>query len=80
MDSSFQDQLNYRYQAKVVRRRFTVVIGLCILLAGYILLAVSPDTPTEWALVRVMLGFAFLFIGFAIAVLPLISRLTGSDE
>jgi len=49
-------------------------------MAGYALLAVSPDTPSQWVLIRVFAGFALLFIGFAVAILPILSRLTGGDD
>lgn len=79
-DFSNFDQLRVRYRARTRRRRLTIAIGLLILLAGYALLAVSPDTPSQWALFRVFAGFAMLFIGFGIAVLPLLSRMTGGDD
>lgn len=78
-DDTGLDQLRARYRARTVRRRVTIVIGLLILLAGYALLAVSPDSPSDWILLRVFVGFGLLFIGFGVAVLPLLSRLTSSD-
>ena len=80
MPDSHHDQLRRRHNVKMARRRLTVVIGLCILIAGYALLAVSPDTASEWVLIRVVMGFAFLFVGFAVAILPMLSRLTGGDD
>ena len=78
-DTNF-DQLRVRYRAHLRRRRVTIAIGFMILLAGYALLAVSPDTASEWVLFRVFAGFALLFVGFGIAILPLLSRLTGGDD
>ena len=78
-DDTGLDQLRARYRARTVRRRATIAIGLLILLAGYALLAVSPDSPSDWILLRVFVGFGLLFIGFGVAVLPLLSRLTSSD-
>ncbi|OGB84256.1 MAG: hypothetical protein A2535_13970 [Burkholderiales bacterium RIFOXYD2_FULL_59_8] len=69
-----------RHRIKVVRRRVTVMIGLCFLLLGYILLAVNPDTASEWVLIRVVIGFVFIFVGFVVAVLPILTRLTGGDD
>lgn len=80
MPDSHHDHLRQRHIVKVARRRLTVVIGMCILIAGYALLAVSPDSASEWVLIRVVAGFAFLFIGFAVAILPMLSRLTGDDD
>ena len=80
MTDTNYDQLRVRYRAKSIRRRVTVAIGLALLMAGYALLAVSPDTSSEWVLIRVFVGFALLFVGFGVAVLPILSRLTGGDE
>lgn len=80
MTDTNYDQLRVRYRAKSVRRRVTIGIGLVILLAGYALLAVSPNTASEWVLIRVFAGFALLFIGFGVAVLPILSKLTGGDD
>lgn len=80
MTDTNYDQLRVRYRAKSVRRRVTIGVGLVILLAGYALLAVSPDTASEWVLFRVFGGFALLFIGFGVAVLPILSKLTGGDD
>jgi hypothetical protein len=80
MTDTNYDQLRVRYRARSIRKRVTIAIGLLILMAGYALLAVSPDTASEWVLVRVFGGFALLFIGFSVAVLPLLSRLSGGDD
>ncbi|MBK6295470.1 MAG: hypothetical protein IPF55_15170 [Rhodoferax sp.] len=80
MTDTNYDQLRVRYRARGIRKRVTIAIGLLILLAGYALLAVSPDTASEWVLFRVFAGFAMLFVGFSIAILPLLSRLTGGDD
>ena len=78
-ESNF-DQLRTRYRVRTARRRLTIAIGLVLLLAGYALLAVSPDTPSEWVLLRVFAGFGLLFVGFGVAVLPILSRITGGDD
>ena len=62
------------------RRRVQEVIGFIILLSGYALLAVSPDTPSDWLLIRVVSGFIALLAGFVLAILPFLTRLTGSDQ
>lgn len=80
MPNSHHEHLEKRYHAKLVRRRLSTIIGFCILLTGYALLAISPDTPTDWVLIRVVVGFGFLFVGFAVAILPMLSRLTGGDD
>lgn len=78
-ESNF-DQLRTRYRVRTARRRLTIAIGLVLLLAGYALLAVSPDTPSEWVLLRVFAGFGLLFVGFGVAVLPILTRITGGDD
>ncbi|NBT55542.1 MAG: hypothetical protein EBT05_11925 [Betaproteobacteria bacterium] len=62
------------------RQRVQEVIGFVILLSGYALLAVSPETSSDWLLIRVVSGFIALFAGFVLAVLPFLTRLTGSDQ
>ena len=62
------------------RQRVKGMIGFIILLTGYALLAVGPDTPSDWLLIRVVSGFIALFAGFVLAVLPFLTRLTGSDQ
>lgn len=80
MTDTNYDQLRIQYRGRTWRRRLTIVAGLLMLAAGYALLAISPDTPSQWVLMRVAAGFALLFIGFAVAVLPILSRLTGGDD
>lgn len=78
--TQLQAPLAQRHHARVMRRRITITVGMLILVAGYALLAVSPDTPSDWVLVRVFAGFSLLFVGFGVAIMPLLSRLTGGDE
>lgn len=80
MTDTNYDQLRVRYRAKSIRRRITIGIGLLILMAGYALLAVSPETASEWVMIRVFTGFALLFVGFGVAVLPILATLTGTDD
>ena len=61
-------------------RRATIVLGIFVLMAGYALLAVSPDTPSDWVLIRVAAGFVLLFIGFGLTILPLLTRTLSGDE
>lgn len=62
------------------RQRVQEVVGFVILLSGYALLAVNPDTPSDWLLIRVVSGFAALFAGFGLAILPVLTRVTGGDQ
>ncbi len=61
-------------------RRIRSVAGLASLFLGYALLAVSPDTPADWLVARVVLGFVCLFAGFVLAVVPLLNRSVGDDR
>ena len=61
-------------------RRGTFVFGMVVLLSGYALLAISPDTPSDWVLIRVAAGFGLLFVGFGLAILPWLARAVGSDD
>ena len=61
-------------------RRIRSLAGLASLFSGYALLAVSPDTPADWLMARVVLGFVCLFAGFVLAVVPLLNRGVGDDR
>jgi hypothetical protein len=72
--------LQARYVARRRQRRLSVGIGLFLLFSGYALLAISPDTPLDWVLIRVAAGFGLLFSGFALAILPWLARISGADD
>lgn len=80
MSDTNYDQLRTRYRVRAVRRRLIVAIGFVLLLAGYALLAVNPDTPSKWVLFRVFAGFALLFIGFGTAILSMFTRMSGGND
>ena len=80
MASPSQKALLQRHSRRSARRRVALIVGLCLLFTGYALLAVSPDTPTDWVVARVVAGFALLFVGFAAAISPFLARLVGDDE
>lgn len=61
-------------------RKIARAIGLLTMLFGYALLAVYPDTPLEWVLLRVTLGFACLLVGFVLAIVPWLGRFLGDEE
>ncbi|MSQ76146.1 MAG: hypothetical protein EXR34_10340 [Rhodoferax sp.] len=69
-----------RWAAVTRGRRIRSLAGLAILFSGYALLAVSPDTPADWLMARVVLGFVCLFAGFVLAVVPLLNRSLGDDR
>ena len=70
MNSEFGELSQARYRARTKRRRFYVVVGLLLIALGYVLMAVSPDTPSNTALARVLGGLACIVIGFGLAILP----------
>ncbi len=74
------DQLRARHRLRSRRRLLTIISGLVMLFSGFALLGVSPDTRSDWTLIRVFAGFGLLVIGFGLAVLPILSRITGGDE
>ena len=80
MSAAHHAAMRARYRARRARRRVTIGVGCVILVAGYILLGVSPETASEWVLIRVFAGVALLLVGFAIAVLPLLSQLISGES
>jgi len=74
------NQRKASHLARVRKLKVARVAGLLTMLLGYCLLAVYPDTPLTWALLRVVLGFICLFIGFGLAIVPWIDRILGGDK
>lgn len=75
-----EDKLLERHRRQAMRARGLQLLGIGLLLAGYAVLAVSPETPSEWVLVRVAAGFGLLFFGFGLAVMPWLSRVSRGEE
>lgn len=69
-----------RHRRNALRERGMQYLGGALLLSGYALLAVSPETPTEWVLLRVAFGFGLLFGGFGLAIMPWLSRVSRGEE
>ena len=67
-------------RSKQRHQRIQQFLGILLLIAGYAVLAVKPDTPSEWVLLRVAIGFGLLFAGFGMAVLPWLSRISHGEE
>jgi hypothetical protein len=78
--SNYRQELRKRKSRHILRQKITTWIGLLILIGGYALLAVSPETPSDWLMFRVFAGFGALMVGFVIAILPILKRITGGDE
>lgn len=79
-DHRHEEALIQHQRRRTLWRRGTFVFGVVVLLSGYALLAINPDTPSDWVLIRVAAGFALLFVGFGFAILPWLARAVGSDE
>ncbi len=78
--SEDRQELRKRKSRHMMRQKITTWIGLLILIGGYALLAVRPDTPSDWLMIRVVAGFGALMVGFVTAILPILKRITGGDE
>ena len=78
--SNYRQELRKRKSRHILRQKITTWIGLMILIGGYALLAVSPDTPSDWLMIRVFAGFGALMVGFVVAILPILKRITGGDD
>jgi hypothetical protein len=78
--SEDRQELRKRKSRHLMRQKITTWIGLLILIGGYALLAVSPDTPSDWLMIRVIAGFGALMVGFVTAILPILNRITGGDD
>jgi hypothetical protein len=62
------------------KRRGQQIVGILMLMCGYMSLAVTADTDSGWLLIRVVGGFGLLFAGFAVAIGPLIASILGDHE
>ncbi len=79
MNSEFGELAQARYRSRNKRRKVLIVVGLLLIALGYLLMGVSPNTSTDWALFRVMAGLGCIIVGFGMAVLPLIAQWTQAD-
>ena len=79
MNTEFGQLAQAQYRARNSRRRVYVVIGLLLIVAGYLLMAVGPASSSDWVLFRVMAGLACIVVGFGMAVLPLLARWTSGE-
>ncbi len=74
------DPKHERYLAHLRKRRISILVGILVMALGYMLLAISPDTSMDWVLVRVVLGFIFVLVGFMMSVVPLLGGLIGTKD
>lgn len=84
MPQDFEDSAHasahHVVRSRKARRRWQQFAGILMLLAGYVCLAVTADTPSEWLLLRVVCGFGLLFAGFAVAIGPTVSSIFGDHD
>ena len=86
MPTDFDDSAHLRdrqarsLRSRAARKRMQQVVGLMLLLVGYVCLAVPAETPSEWLLLRVVGGFVLLFVGFAVAIGPTVTAMLGHHD
>jgi len=79
MISEFSALAHARQRKRHTRRRIYVIVGLLLIALGYALLAVGPKASPDWALTRAFAGMACVVVGFAMAVMPLLSSWTSGE-
>ncbi len=79
MNTEFGELAQSRYRARARRRRVYTVIGLVLVVLGYVLMGVSPQASSAWALTRAVAGIGAIVIGFGLLILPWLSS-TGNSE
>lgn len=75
-----ESRFQYALARRKTRKRLQRIIGILMLLAGYMSLAISPDTATEWLLARIVVGFGLLFGGFAVSIGPWVAAVFGDHD
>ena len=68
-NSTFGELSQARHRARTLRRRVYRILGLVLMGLGYALMAVSPQTESNWALTRALGGMGCIVVGFGLAVL-----------
>ncbi len=79
MNTEFGELAQAQYRKRHFRRKVWIGIGLVLIVVGYLLMAVSPSTSSDWVLFRSMGGLACIIIGFGLAILPLLSLWTSGE-
>jgi hypothetical protein len=75
-----ESRFQYALARKKARKRLQRTVGILMLLAGYMSLAITPDAATEWLLVRIVVGFGLLFGGFAVSIGPWVAAIFGDHD
>ena len=78
--SHLRDRQARSLRSRAARKRMQQMVGLLLLLVGYVCLAVPAETPSEWLLLRVVGGFVLLFVGFSVAIGPTVTALLGHHD
>lgn len=79
MNSEFSELSHAKYRKRRVRRRAYTVVGLLLIVAGYLLMGVAPNSQAQWALTRAVVGLGCIVVGFGLAILPLLSTWTNGE-
>ena len=79
MNSEFSELSHTQYRKRSARRRIYGVVGFGLIGFGYYLMGVSPNSSTDWVLLRVMAGMGCIVVGFGLAVLPVLSKWTNGE-
>ncbi|MEN9844564.1 MAG: hypothetical protein RLZZ612_2393 [Pseudomonadota bacterium] len=75
-----ESRFQYALARKKTRQRWQRAVGVLMLLAGYMSLAITPDVASEWLLVRIVVGFGLLFGGFAVSIGPWVAAIFGDHD
>jgi FtsH-binding integral membrane protein len=67
-NSEFGELSQTRHRSRTIRRRVYLIMGLTLIGLGYALMAVSPETQSNWALTRALCGMGCIMGGFGLAV------------
>ena len=79
MNSEFSELSHAKYRKRKTRRRVYFVAGVFLIFTGYQLMAVTPNSKSEWVLTRAVVGLGCIVLGFGLAILPLLSTWTNDE-
>lgn len=79
MNTEFGELAQARYRSRARRRRVYTVIGVVLLVLGYLLMGVDPAASSAWAFTRAVAGIGCIVVGFGLIVLPWLSSWSNSE-
>lgn len=79
MNSDFGALAQAEHLKRTRSKRVWIVIGLILMALGYVLMAVDPQTRSDWAAARVLGGLLCIIVGFGWAVMPLLASWTRGE-